>query len=162
MQIHMLGEVTAFVVGKILDALPAFLLRFVFSPKKVASQIRIRLRDEKPIIPNLNSEVPGVDLYFDITNLSNFNITLDRLLIDLWFGQSTVKGTLLRRFELPARSISKVITFGTDLTQAQCRQITQFLNSQGARGRIHLYVTGYFESKIGVIEVETNFERGGL
>lgn len=157
-----MAEVFSFLFGKAIDILPGFLLRLMYSPNKIARQVRIGLRSEKPICPNLTREVPDIDLYFEVTNLSNLNLVLERLLVDLWFGQPTLKGSLLRRYCISPRSVSQNICFNSDLTQAQCQYIDEFLNSQGGRGRIHLHATAYFESKVGVIEVEERFERGSL
>jgi hypothetical protein len=78
-----------------LDAFPSFLLRLMLKPASLAKKIRIRLQGNRPINPNLDIEVPNIDLYFDITNLTNFNLVLDRLLIELWFGQPTLNGAVL-------------------------------------------------------------------
>ena len=128
----------------------------------LAKKIRIRLQGNRPINPNLDIEVPNIDLYFDITNLTNFNLVLDRLLIELWFGQPTLNGAMLQRYEIPANNISKTIYFRADLTQKQCEQIRKYLNNAEFRGSITLHVTGYLESKIGLVEVKEDFERSGL
>lgn len=83
------------IVDRIITVIPGKLLRILYSPEKVASQVRIRLRGERPIAPSLNSSVPHMDLYLEITNLSNIDLQLDRMLLDLWFGQPVLNGAIL-------------------------------------------------------------------
>ena len=71
--------------------IPGLLLRLFYSPGKVAKDVKINLRGELPINPSLNSSVPHLDLYLEITNLSNLNLVLDRILLDLWFGQPVLQ-----------------------------------------------------------------------
>jgi hypothetical protein len=152
-------EVVSFIAGKILDYVPAFLLRLFFRPSRLAGRIHIGMREEKPICPNLDKQVPEISIYSTITNLTNLKLTLDRLLIDLWFGQPTIRGCVLKRYLLSPASVSEIVSYRTHLTQAQCHQIADYLEDPDSHGAMHLYVTGYFESKAGIIEVERDIER---
>jgi len=142
--------------------LPTFLLRMTLRPEKVAAKIHIDLRGENPIDLSLNSEVPNVSVYFEITNLSPLDLTLDRLLVEIWFGQPTLVATLLRRYTLPAGQITKNVFLRHMLSNAQRSQIQDFMNSGGTRGQIHIYLTAYLESRVGRIEIERNIERQKL
>ncbi len=145
-----------------LSRLPAFLLRLLVRPDKVASKVRLALHGEKPIALSLNSEVPRLDLYFEITNLSPLDLVLDRLLIDMWFGQPTLNRTLLRRYVIPSSQVTKDVYFRHELTTSQRRQIEEFMAREGRRGSIHIYLTAYFESKAGRVVLEERIERRGL
>jgi len=142
-----------------LARLPPFLLRLLITPDEVSSKVRLVLRGEKPIVLKLNSDVPRVDLYFEITNLSPLDLVLDRILVDMWFGQPTFKRSLLRRYVIPSSEITKDIYFRHELTSSQKRQIERYVASEGHRGYIHLYLTAYFESKAGRVVVEERIER---
>lgn len=145
-----------------LSRLPAFLVRLLVRPDKVASKVRLALRGEKPIALSLNSEVPRLDLYFEITNLSPLDLVLDRLLIDMWFGQPTFNHTLLRRYVIPSSKITKDVYFRHELTTSQRHQIEEFVARERHRGSIHIYLTAYFESKAGRVVVEERIERRSL
>lgn len=142
--------------------LPTFLLRTILKPETIASQIHIALRGENPISLNLSAEVPRVDLYFEITNLSILDLVLDRMLIDMWFGQPTFDHAILRRQLLPAGKITKGVYLRHELTTAQKKQIEAFIENPQQHGSIYLYLTAYFESKVGRLEVEQTIERRGL
>lgn len=157
-----MSEIVSFIVSKVIDYLPTFLVRIFYRSGKIARQLQIRLRNGKPISVNLDGQVPTIDIYFEVMNFSNFSLVLDRVLIDLWFGQPTLKGCLLKRYKLSPRNISKPILYSSDLTQAQCSQIKRFLDSDGTHGQISLNIIAYFESKVGLIELEQRFERSTL
>lgn len=142
-----------------MSGLPPFLLRLLLNPQAVASKIQIDLRGENPIALTLSSEVPHVDLYFTITNLSRLDLVLDRLLVDVWFGQPTFTAPLLRRYPIPAGQITRDVFLRQMLSGAQRTQIEDFIDNEGLRGQIHLYLTAYLESNVGRIEVQTNIER---
>jgi hypothetical protein len=129
-------EIVSYFLGKIVDYLPAFMLTLMFPSKKVARQVEIRLRGNNPICLNLGAEVPCVDLYFEIINLSYFNLVLDRLLIDFWFGQPTFQGAVLRRYNISAGKTVEDISYKQGLTTAQQKQIEQYNNNSMTHGRV--------------------------
>ncbi|MEA3344835.1 MAG: hypothetical protein U9Q78_01080 [Chloroflexota bacterium] len=147
-------EIALWLLDELMSTIPRILLRIFYPPKKIAGQVRIDLRGEKPISPSLGSSIPRLDLYFEITNLSNLDLTLDRMLLDLWFGQPLLNGAILRRHPIPARSTTQDIHFRSDLTTKQIQQIEPYLRESPPSGSITLGALAYFESKVGVIEVE--------
>jgi hypothetical protein len=152
-------EIALWLLDKLMFAIPRILLRIFYPPKKIAGQVRIELRGENPINPSLGSSVPHLGLYFEITNLSNLDLTLDRMLLDLWFGQPLLNGAILRRHPVPARSTIQDIYFRSDLTTKQSQQIEPYLRESPPSGSITLSALAYFESKVGLIKVEKRFER---
>ena len=142
-----------------LARLPPFVLRMLLKPEAVASKIDIDLRGENPIDLSLNAEVPHLDLYFQITNLSPLDLILDRLLAEVWFGQPTFTTAVLRRCDVPAGQITRGIHLRYQLSSAQRSQIKQFLQSEGQRGAIHIYITAYFQSRAGLLEIYKSIDR---
>jgi hypothetical protein len=150
-----MNEILSYFAGKVADRVPSFILSRILPPRKVAEQVRVNLRGKNPICPNLNSSNPQIDLWFEITNLSNLKLVLDRLLVDVWFCQPTFNGSILRRREVPARGIVTDILYQQSLTIAQKEQIESCLSQQD---QVYVYLTAYFESKVGRIEVESRIE----
>lgn len=136
-----------------LSRLSSFLLRFVLKPEQIASNVHIRLRENNPITISLTGsvQVPCVDIYFEITNLNRVDLVLDRLLIDMWFGQPNFTGALLRRYPIPAGQITKNIYFRHELTSAQEEQIKRSRSEDNSHT---LHLTGYFLSSAGMVEVK--------
>lgn len=154
-----MAEIASYLLGKVADLLPGFLLGLLFRPERIAREIRIGLRGEKAIQPRTDDPFPEIDIWFEITNLSHLALTLDRLLFSLWFGQPTIEGQVLDLIRLPARTASKDIRYWSPLTPSQVGRIDRYLSSPGAGGRISVAVTAYFHSKVGTIRVEERIER---
>jgi hypothetical protein len=152
-------EILLWLLDRGITAIPGFLLRVFYPPRKVANKVKIELRGENPINPCLGSSVPRIDLYLEVTNLSNLDLTLDRMLLDLWFGQPVLNGAILNRCNVPAKSTVKNLFFRSALTTRQIQQIKPYLQESPPSGSISLSVHAYFNSKIGSLEVEGRFER---
>ncbi|SRR5713226_1200433 len=143
--------------------LPAFLVRSVTDPEKVLKRVEIRLREETPIYVSLGAAVPMVDIYFEIANHSTLDLVLDRMLVEVWFGQPTFNGAILRRHPVPAEATVKSVYFRHMLADTQARQIKAFTDApQGNMGSLHIYLIAYFESKVGRLVVEKSIERQRL
>ncbi len=152
-------EIILWVLDKLLTVTPSLLLRLFYSPQKAISQIKVNLKGERPISPSLKSSVPHVDIYLEITNLSNLDLLLDRMLIDLWVGQPVLVGAILKRVKIPSRSTGQEVFFRSNLSSKQVQQIEPFMSETPPSGSITLSINAYFESKIGVVEIEERFER---
>lgn len=138
---------------RMLSHLPSIVLRFILKPGQVASKVHIRLRENDPVALRLTPsvQVPSVSLYFEITNLSAIDLVLDRMLIDMWFGQPNFTGALLKRYAIPRGQITKNIYFTHELTGTQEEQIKRS-RSDGIAHTLHL--TAYFLSNAGMVEVQ--------
>jgi hypothetical protein len=123
---------------------------------QVAPQVKVKLRGKNPITLTLESQNPHVEMYFEITNLSDLQLTLDRLIIKVWFTQPTFVGAILERYKIPPREIVSDIYYWQALTSGQKAQIE---SCQSSNGTIYIYLTAYFQSEIGIVEVENIIER---
>jgi hypothetical protein len=136
--------------------LPAFIRRAIIKPEDVNSRVHISLREEGGLHVSLGSEIPCVDLYFQITNLSSVDLILDRLLVDVWFGQPTFQAAMLNRYGIPAGEITKGMHLRQMLADNQRKQVEA---STAEHSRVIITVTAYFESDIGRIVVVKTIER---
>jgi hypothetical protein len=143
----------------LIERLPAFLLRVLIKPSEIASRVSVDLRGNTPIALGLNDQVPHINMYFDITNLSGFDLVLDRMIVEVWFGQPTFTTAILKRYLIPGGEITRDIYLRQPLTAEQRNQIQSFEQSEQSRGYIYVQLTAYFESTLGRIEVAKNIER---
>ena len=150
--------IVAFISEKVLGILPRWLACRFISSQKIASQVEIDLRSINPIDINFGTEIPSLNLYFRISNLSLVNLFLDRLLIDLWVGQPTFQGAILERYDIPKRSSREDVNFRHQLTLPQQEQIRRCVKDDLLSLAVTINVKEYFESKRGFIPVETKFE----
>jgi hypothetical protein len=136
--------------------LPAFIRRAIAKPGDVSSRIHIGLREEGGLSVSLGSEIPCIDLYFQVTNLSRLDLILDRLLVDVWFGQPTFQAALLDRYVIPAGEITTGMHLRQMLADNQRKQVEA---RTADRSRIILSVVAYFESEVGRVVVRKTIER---
>jgi hypothetical protein len=151
-----MNEIISYLVGKVADRIPAFILSRLLPPAKVARQIRVNLRGNNPVTLDLDGENPQAGLWLEVTNLSNLKLTLDRLLVEVWFSQPTFEGVISKRYVVPPREVVTDIHYRQSLTPGQKARIESCLSQ---RGQIYIHLTAYFETKVGLVEVENRIER---
>src|SRR5713226_5921729 len=152
-------EIALYIFDKVLAVLPRWIARWLLPPKRIAEQVEIDLRRTNPVTISLNAEVPNLDVWFRISNLSPVNLTLDRLLIELWVGQPTLRGAILDRLEIPTRSTREYINFWQALTMSQREQIRRQSDEKGILTvPVMVDVRAYFESRVGLVFVAKRLE----
>lgn len=149
----------SFILGKALEFLPAWSARRIVSLKKVADQIEIDLRSSNAINICFGCEIPRVSVYFRISNLSQVDVTLDRMLVDVWFGQPTLQGAILQRYRLPKGTSQNDVYFVSSLSIPQQEQIKKRVNGQLISSCVRISIKAYFDSRIGIVCIEKTFEQ---
>lgn len=140
--------------------MPGVILRLIYKPDDIQRRVIIGLRENVPAALYLGNPVPSIDLYFQITNLSPIDLVLDRALVDVWWGQPTFTVALLHRYSVPAGEITQGIHVRHMLAENQKAYIEAFNAAPG--GRFHVFITAYFESKLGRLSVQQSIERDRL
>ena len=155
--------ISAKVLETVLVNLPRWLISYFISPQKIADKVNIDLRSNNPIDISFGSDVPNIQIYFKISNMSLFNLVLDRLLIvDLWIGQPTLHGAILERHDVPKSDIKDDVYFIEQLSSPQQEQIKKHVSNNFLSVPVKFHVKAYFESKIGLIYVENRFEQSNI
>lgn len=159
-----MAEILLYLSEKVLAMLPRWIARRLLPPRRIAEQVEIDLRRISPIAISFGStEFPCVQVWFRISNLSPVSLLLDRLLVDLWVGQPTLRCAVLRRVEIPRRSTKDDIYLWHDLTNTQEERIRRHADEKGVLTvPVTIYVDAYFESRIGPVHVETTLEQRDL
>lgn len=145
-------------IEKVLSFLPGWLARHFISTEKIAKQVEVDLRRINPIEISFGTEIPRLSLYFRISNLSPVGLVLDRLLIDLWVGQPTLRGAILEHYNLPKRSSREDIFYTDQLTVPQQQQIREKVNGQLLSVPVTIHTKAYFDSKVGAVLVGKTIE----
>jgi hypothetical protein len=120
--------------------------------------VDIDLRRINPIDITFGTDIPRVSIYFRVSNMNPFTLTLDGLLVEFWVGQPTFRRAILERYDVPKRSSREDIYFSEQLTIPQQEQIRKHVNGQLIFEPIMVYVKAYFESKVGFIYVGKRLE----
>ena len=82
---------------KLLRTLPSFLLRWYFTPEKLAQLIYIDLRPRHDSAVVDLGQTATFSLWLQAINLSPFTVELDRASFRFWCGGSTVKASILNK-----------------------------------------------------------------
>ncbi len=152
-------EIGLLFLERLLALVPRFLLRRFLPAGTVARQVDVDLRRVNPVNILLRSEVPQVDLWFRIGNRSIVDLVLDRLLVELWIGQPTLRGAVLERLTVSRRTDREDIYFWHDLTAEQRGQIQNRIGEHGLLSvPVTVHVTAYFESRVGTVLVMRRLE----
>lgn len=130
------------------------MLKKFYKPENLAKEIEIDFVSGSAIKLSLNSQVPMLYIWLRITNKSATSITIDRILLDVWFGQPTVQGAILTRIEIKPKETVKNVCFKEILSNTQI----EYIISQAKGGRLTTDIQlnnfiAYCESKVGPFEV---------
>ncbi|MEP6848895.1 MAG: hypothetical protein ABI999_08555 [Acidobacteriota bacterium] len=153
----MWNEIVFYIIEKGAESTPSFVLRRLIPAAKLKGKIDVDLRRDSPIGFVDSAQVPHVSLWFDITNRSSLNLVLEKVYLDVWFGQPTFVGWILKPIEIPRTENVKDILYWQDLTQAQVKQYQWCRDT--IKGNITVNLIAYFNSKIGTIVLEKRVER---
>lgn len=87
---------------KVLGHVAPLVLAWFYSPEKIAADIKLRIRGESDGVTYEGGELPSVRIWIRASNLSPFNVEVDRLVFRLYFGASYGEWSDVRRRKLGA------------------------------------------------------------
>jgi hypothetical protein len=126
----------------------------------VESRLRVRLRGRAPIhVDATSAGVPAIRLWFEIDNRSDVDVELDRLVVDVWYGQPVAFGPYLLRQPLPAGELLDTVMFQCYLTGEQAKQIRLRAADPTSAGPLTVHVDAYFNSQLGSLRIHESIER---
>jgi len=144
---------------KILASLPAWVVRLFMKPEKLRYSLKIDLRGNAPGQVSDSSAVPRLDMWLRITNHSAFPVIMDRLDIEVWFGQPFARAAMIQRKEVAAHSEVEDLHVVIFLSGTQVEHIRKGMQSQVWKPEITLQAIGFFTSKLGWTEVNATILR---
>ena len=122
----------------------------------LAGRLFIDLRGMSPIHINLIGQLPEITLWFKADNRSALEVELDRLLVEVWFGQPVTEGAVLNRYALRPNSWDDSIRFHKYLSRERADILVQRLGTQdppGGSTDMRLQLTAYFNTPLGSVVV---------
>lgn len=133
---------------KALGFLMPFVVRWFYKPAKLASGIKVRVRGEGDGITYNCGELPNVRIWLLVTNLTPFEIELDRIYGQFAYGCIVGELVHLRRHVLPPAQ-EKEILIELSLNEFQVQHIRRNLEKMETK----LFFGAYVISKIHGIEL---------
>lgn len=137
--------------------LPRFLLKRLVPTDSLIEEVDIDLRSTNPINFALSKKVPELSVWLRITNRSLLEISLDRILMEIWVGQPLLWGGVFEPKTLEPRSTIEDVYFRSKLSNSQVEQIEANVDDGDIR-EISIQANAYFNSKSGPFNVETNLK----
>jgi len=125
----------------------------------LANRLFIDLRGNSPIQINLTGPMPDISLWFRADNRSSLEVELDRLLVEVWFGQPITEGAVLRRYALKPNSWDDSVRFHKYLSRERAEVLVQRLTEKipaGGSTDMRLQLTAYFNTAFGSVVVYNN------
>lgn len=128
--------------------------------REIESRLRVDLRGRSPIhIDATVSGIPSVRLWFEIDNRSDTDVELDRIVLDVWYGQPVAQGAFLHRQAIPARETVDSIMFQAYMTAEQTSEVRRRAAEPSTAGQLSVYVDSYFNSHLGSLHTRHAIER---
>jgi hypothetical protein len=156
------ADVLLSLVGeKLLGVLPGWLRRRLYPDARLAQDVTLKLRGEKPININVGSKPSEVWVYFEVENHSPVDIVLDRITLFIWTssGGSLAGGVMANRHPVARHSTSDLVAWRSIITSEAADNVRQSMVQPGVR--LTADVTAYFTSAFGWFSVRPtrHFER---
>ena len=152
----MLEDLAPSLAAKVLAWLPGWLLRRVLTPGGLADRISVDLRGNAPGSISANGSVPQLDLWFRITNHSAFPVVLDRLDLEVWYGQPFARLSSIERRMIPAHADMETLRVTEYLSGTQLAYLKR---AQESKPDFVVQTRGYFTSKLGWTGVSKSIAR---
>jgi hypothetical protein len=134
---------------KALGALLPTLLGWFYKPSRIDRDIKIRPNGEGEAITFYASELPNIQIWLQVTNLSPFTIEIDRLLVQVAYGTVIGEYATLRKTTLKPASEALVKVESALTTKQVSAVMAQRANASYAT----LYITAYVNCKVHNLEL---------
>ena len=129
-------------------ALP-FVVAWFYKPEKIAGNLKFRVRGDGDGVTYECGDLPSVRIWFLVSNLSPFNVEIDRLQVQVAYGAVIGEVLHIRRHALRASREAEFLVEGS-LNERQVAYIRKNLH-QKFETKLHL--TAYVTSKIHSFEL---------
>lgn len=143
-------------LSMLIGILPGKLASKIYKFSDLEKDIEFRLRSINPVTFSVSREIPCLELWFEIINKSPYtDITLDRLIFEIWDSQPLCLGNHLRKYRIKSRESKDDIFLKLLLNQFQVEKIKRWPENQLVNINV---LEAYFCSKIGDIKKTIRIE----
>ncbi len=147
--IHVLEQVARSLLAKLIAAVPGWLLRWIMKPQNLSSKLKLDLRGNAPGGVSDSGAVPQLELWLRATNHSAFPVALDRVALEVWFGQPFARTAVLERKDIPPHSDVEDLRVAIFLSETQVAYLRREVKTPLWKPEITLQAIAYFTSKLG-------------
>jgi len=127
----------------VLSFLPAFMLRWYWTEQRLAVRIKTTISSEGQGIWVDAGEIPNFHAWLEVTNFSPFQVEVERLHGELYYGTRICSYIWLERIEVPTASEKRIRIEGT-LTDSQAL----YLRRNFGKNKTKLLINGYLQCRV--------------
>jgi hypothetical protein len=144
----------------LLGQMPAIVVRrFVKLQKIQEKHFRLELANPTPITIRPNNDAPEIVISLRATNRNAISVTVDRILLEITFGQLVLESAYLRRFTVKPRETTAYIDCRFFLNELQRNAVRARLNdNQRVNERLRISMLAVCESDVGYFEFNKHFD----
>lgn len=134
---------------KTLSLVLPFVVAWFYKPERIAGNLKFRVRGDGDGVTYECGELPSVRIWFLASNLSPFNVEIDRLQVQIAYGAVIGEVIHIRRHALPSSREAEFLIEGS-LNERQVAYIRKNLHQ---KFETRLYLTAYVKSTIHSFEL---------
>ena len=139
---------------KLLGAFIPSLLGWFYKPDRIARDIKIRPNSEGDAITIVAGELPNIQIWLLVTNLSPFKVEIDRILVQVQYGAIIGEFSGLRKTIVKPAS-EALVKVDSALTS---HQVSSILKQRDNASYTVLYITAYISCQVHNLEVVRNVQ----
>ena len=155
----MIERIAPSLLGRLTGWLPGWILRRFFPPSSLARELKIDFRANEPGRFTTGTAIPVLELWLQVTNLSNYPVVLETIVLDIWAEQPVAKDLHIERPEIPPRSNHVSLHFSMFLSDPQLRYLGEQAGDRGVLRALSINYRVQASSKLGPFRVERQIER---
>lgn len=134
---------------KILGAVVPLFVSWFYKPEKIAANLKFRVRGDGDGVSYECGELPGVRIWFLVSNLSPFNVEIDRLRVQVAYGAVIGEAIHIQKHVIAA-SREEEFLVEASLNERQVAYIQKNLDQ---KFETKLYVNAYVNSRVHNFEL---------
>jgi hypothetical protein len=143
---------------KALGIVAPFVVAWFYSPEKIASDIKFRVRGEGDGVTFEGGELPKVRVWLLVSNLSPFNIEVDRMVIQLVYGSVIGEVNDVRRRTLPCSKEAEWLVEST----LNDKQLAYIQRNMENKPETRLTVTAFINTSLHKFESSASVGTGNV
>lgn len=155
------SELKSIVLGLVIQKLPALIMKKIYTLDELKGDIDISVRGTGyPIYFYLQQDIPEVNVWFRLTNLSYLDIEIEILFASLWLkGKGRIwKGYAhFREPRIAARSIKDML-LNVQLNPYQVKKINDYFEEEKEDARCELDIEAKISTAFGKLSMRTRIE----
>lgn len=160
---EMVNELISVASSKILHKAPPYLAKKIYSESEFKKHIDIDVQSSNPINISLNRDIPEISIYLKITNMSPFDVRLNRAVFSLWINSDSGSQPLFNHFWILSPTDIKIgtsekIFCQKELNEFQVKFVEKIKDSREVTANLSAFKSWFNSSLYPTMLIEPTLE----